>query len=127
MSCNGRVFEEIGKKMLQLKPLSLQEVDATDSVLGTYVNPPGVIGGAGKKGLTITYDALIKQAFPSKFWSSTKLTGDGYRQIEKNFSLFWGLSILLYEAGLRQCAVRPIYERQHLGHDDAAGNRLPDL
>jgi hypothetical protein len=28
------------------------------------------------------------------------MTADGYRQIEKNFSLFWGLSIMLYESTL---------------------------
>jgi cytochrome c peroxidase len=94
MSCRGRVFEEIGKKILspKLQPLAGQDVAATDSVLGPYV--------AKVNGLNTTYEALIKQAFPSKFWSATQLSGDGYQQIEKNFSLFWGLSIMLYESTL---------------------------
>jgi cytochrome c peroxidase len=92
MSCNGRLFEEIGKKMVTIKPLALQDVDPTDSVLGPWATK--------NKGLIITYEGLIRQAFPSKFWSSTQLTGDGYRQIEKNFSLFWGVSIMLYESTL---------------------------
>jgi cytochrome c peroxidase len=94
MSCSGRLFEQIGQKLLspKLQPLDGQDVEATDSVLGPYVTK--------KNGLNTTYEALIKKAFPSKFWSATQLSGDGYRQIEKNFSLFWGLSIMLYESTL---------------------------
>jgi len=94
MSCSGRLFENIGQKLLGLKvtPLAGQDIDPTDSVLGSYATK--------KNGLNIGYEALIKQAFPSKFWSATSLTSDGYRQIEKNFSLFWGLSIMLYESTL---------------------------
>jgi cytochrome c peroxidase len=92
MSCRGRVFENIGQKLLKLRPLAGQTVDATDSVLGPYAK--------GIQGLTIGYEALIKKAFPAQFWSSTQLSPDGYRQIEKNFSLFWGLSIMMYESTL---------------------------
>ena len=102
MSCNGRGFEQIGQKLLLLNqttlapltiPLNGQTVDPGDSVLGPYAGKPG-------KGLTIGYEALIKQAFAPRFWNSEKLSTDGYRQIEKNFSLFWGLAILSYEATL---------------------------
>jgi cytochrome c peroxidase len=106
MSCNGRVFEEIGKKIMTavVRPLNGQAVSVTDSVLGPYVNTShtGSGGGGGnpQAGLNPTYTALVQQAFPSKFWSSTQLSGDGYKQIEKNFSLFFGLSIMLYESTL---------------------------
>jgi len=100
MSCNNRMFEEIGKKILGtiLKPLAGQPVSPTDSVLGALatVGNSGSISG----GINTTYDALIKQAFPSQFWSSTQLSGDGYRQIEKNFSLFFGLAVMAYESTL---------------------------
>jgi cytochrome c peroxidase len=98
MSCRGRVFEEIGKKVLSpfLQPLYGQPVSPTDSVLAAY----RATAGGAKGGLNTTYTALIKQAFPPKFWSSTQLSGDGYRQIEKNFSLFFGLAIMLYESTL---------------------------
>jgi cytochrome c peroxidase len=98
MSCNNRLFEEIGKKILSPDVLALngQPVSATDSVLGAYRST----AGGNKGGLNITYTALIKQAFPSQFWSSTQLSGDGYRQIEKNFSLFFGLAIMMYESTL---------------------------
>ena len=92
MSCAGRLFEHVGRKMLALKPLYGQLTDPTDSVLGPY---------AGKlTGLTIDYTTLIKQAFQPKFWSSGQYTTDGYTQMEKNFSLFWGVSIMLYESTL---------------------------
>ncbi|HXB69865.1 MAG TPA: cytochrome c peroxidase [Candidatus Acidoferrales bacterium] len=91
MSCSGRLFEQIGQKMLRVQPLFGQPVDPTDSVLGPY---------SKKQGLNTTYEALIKQAFAPQFWNSTQLSGDGYRQIEKNFSLFWGLSIMVYESTL---------------------------
>src|SRR5450432_2766242 len=98
MSCNNRMFEEIGKKILSpdVTPLSGQPVSVTDSVLAAY----RLTAGGAKGGLNTTYTALIKQAFPSQFWSSTRLSGDGYRQIEKNFSLFFGLSIMMYESTL---------------------------
>ena len=102
MSCNGRGFEQIGQKLLLRNastgvavtvPLSGQTVDPTDSVLGPYAGKPG-------KGLTISYEALIKKAFDPRFWNSGITTGDGFRQIEKNFSLFWGLAIASYESTL---------------------------
>jgi cytochrome c peroxidase len=113
MSCRGRVFEEIGKKILSplLRPLAGQDVSATDSVLAAYLGGNGGKGGGnggkggtggsgGKGGLSIGYEALIKQAFAPQFWSSPLLSGDNYRQVEKNFSLFFGLSIMLYESTL---------------------------
>ena len=102
MSCNGRTFEAIGQKLLLRNPSSLapvtvplsgQTVDPTDSVLGIYSGGPA-------KGLNVSYESLIKRAFDPKFWRGNGLTGDGYRQIEKNFSMFWGLSIMLYESTL---------------------------
>jgi cytochrome c peroxidase len=100
MSCNGRVFEEIGKKMLQLKPLGLQDVDTTDSLLGPWVNPKGPVGGPGNDGLRIDYPTLIKKAFQPKFWNSNRISADGYTLMQKNFSLYWGIAIMLYESTL---------------------------
>ncbi|MDQ1473932.1 MAG: hypothetical protein QOJ99_5412, partial [Bryobacterales bacterium] len=101
MSCNGRGFEQIGQKLLLHNrtgvpvtiPLSGQTVDPTDSVLGPYAGKPG-------KGLTTDYETLIKKAFAPRFWNSGRLTMEGFRQIEKNFSLFWGLAVMSYESTL---------------------------
>lgn len=99
MSCSNRAFEQIGQKLLRRQPLAGQHVDPTDSVLGLYaVTTAGP--GPDATGLTISYDALIKKAFLPKFWNSTRFTVEGYTLMEKNFSLFWGLSIMLYESTL---------------------------
>ena len=72
MSCRGRVFEDIGKKLLQLQPLARQTVDPTDSVLGPT---PKANRAALATPAEHHYVALIKKAFPPKFWSSTQLIG----------------------------------------------------
>jgi cytochrome c peroxidase len=93
MSCAGKAFPELGKKMLTRKPLSNQKVDPTDSVLGTYAKP--VIGLQPQH----TYKSLIQAAFNSAYWDDVKKVGT-YTLTENNFSLFWGLAIQAYEATL---------------------------
>ena len=105
MSYDGRHFLQLGKKMCSCPPLALQKVSPTDSVLGS-------LAVGMNRGLNTTYDNMIKAAFRSEFWNSTATvnankdiitpTGalDEFRVIEANFSLFWGLSIMLYESTL---------------------------
>jgi cytochrome c peroxidase len=79
-------------------------VDPTDSVLGTFVNDPGVNGG---RGINLTYEELIQWAFVPQYWNSagpgatTLLTASGFHLMENNFSLFWGLAVQAYELTLR--------------------------
>src|SRR3954469_22965665 len=97
MSASGRSFPDLGHKLLLVKPLGLQKIDSTDSVLGTLADV-----SAGK-GLTTTYTALIQKAFQPKWWNSKKgvtVNGKSYSMMEANFSLFWGLAIMFYEATL---------------------------
>lgn len=95
MSANGRTFPDLGHKLLLVKPLGLQKVDPTDSVLGSLADTT-----AGK-GLTVTYATLIQRAFQPKWWNyNKKMPAGSYTMTESNFSLFWGLSIMLYEATL---------------------------
>lgn len=113
MSATGRTWMKLGKKLLTLTPLGLQEVRRDDSVLGPYA-----VNGA--KGLNTTYADLIRAAFHAKWWDSPQLVDaslqvlsgesaprDGsalptnkYTLMEANFSLFWGLAIQAYEATL---------------------------
>jgi cytochrome c peroxidase len=96
MSCDGRTRPQVGRKMLGLVPLGTQHVDSTDSVLGAMVNSNGI-------GLNTSYAALISQAFQPDWWSSADsviIGGDSFSQMEANFSLFWGLSIQMYESTL---------------------------
>jgi cytochrome c peroxidase len=140
MSANGRTFQEIGdkvvghidkkdktaakgrklprktgKKVLRLRPLAKQVVDAQDSVLGQYKNPSGT-------GLTInTYEKMIEAAFKKEWWRSNRIiridpadnsrtevdkkpdrdpTTQEYTLMEYNFPLFFGLAVQMYEATL---------------------------
>ena len=95
MSWDGRTFAQLGRKMLSLAPLSSQKVHQDDSVLGKLASTSGP--GLKKGG---TYSELIKKAFGKQWWSSPEPTPDGFTHMEANFSLFWGLSIMMYESTL---------------------------
>lgn len=93
MTCAGMQFRYLGRKLLALRPLKNQQVDATDSVLGEYAAL-----GRGLKA-SHSYAKMISAAFQPEFWASSKKI-NGFSQMEHNFSLFWGLAIQLYEATL---------------------------
>jgi len=91
MSCGAREFVNVGTKLIARTPLALQKVAPDDSVLGPLRNPSGM-------GLATSYGALIMQAFEPSYWSAGECPkGSGFTQMEQNFSMFWGLSIQLYE------------------------------
>jgi cytochrome c peroxidase len=92
MSWIGRSWPQIGRKMLSMRPLAKQEVHAQDSrLLG--------LRHASGKGLTTTYEAMVRDAFHPEFWNSVDSV-NGFTQLEQNFSLFFGLALQLYEATL---------------------------
>lgn len=105
MSCKGRSFPDIGRKILSRQPLESQKVHYQDSVLG-----PLSYSDASQQlpGLQTTYARLIKQAFNPKYWSyryrgpfGRPATGGlAYSQLEANFSMFFGLAIQMYESTL---------------------------
>ncbi len=104
MSCAGRVFPALGRKLLQKTPLQQQKVDFQDSVLGSLSNSSA---GDIQPGLNTTYGALIRAAFNRKYWSYRRRGPFGsapnqlpYTQMEANFSMFFGLAIQLYESTL---------------------------
>ncbi|MBC7453060.1 MAG: cytochrome-c peroxidase [Massilia sp.] len=116
MSCNGRPFVALAKKLLPLKPLSTQQIDQRDSVLSGLSDNTA-------RGQT-TYQALIKAAFQPTYWQSAtpvtlssanqqspgnmdlirhpKRNFDSMQvsQMEANFSLFFGLALQMYQATL---------------------------
>lgn len=113
MSADGRTFPDVGKKMLALRPLAKQQVHKEDSVLGS--RSLGSLPGLA----SLNYAALVAEAFHPKWWSGTPLVEtniDGsfkrvvpvallpkanqYSQMAYNFSLFFGLSVQMYEATL---------------------------
>ena len=111
-----KLFRKKGKKLLSLKPLAKQKVSPQDGVLGTYSDTKE------KKGLTVSYDYLVKTAFHSKWWDSVwiikadasgnptfranpnllndELNTDEFNQMEWNFSLFFGIAVQMYQATL---------------------------
>ena len=107
MSATGRPFVKMGKKMLTLTPLGLQQVATDDSVLGSLSAMPN-------NGLTANYISMIQAAFQPKWWNSgvvvdansnvlhtgTPQNTNEYSQMEYNFSLFWGVAIQMYESTL---------------------------
>jgi cytochrome c peroxidase len=110
MSAMGRSFSDIGRKLLTMSPLALQQVHKSDSVLGNISRYP-------QKGLKVrSYSDMVKTAFHPQWWNSPKMIravkntpiavnrkehqDDEYSLMETNFSLFFGLAIQLYEATL---------------------------
>lgn len=94
MSCQGRKFLDLARKLLPRKPLAGQHISETDSLLASVRDP-------GKTGLQGDYQSLIEKAFSPRFWSKdTPLEGasdSSVRQIEANFAFFFGLAIQSYE------------------------------
>jgi cytochrome c peroxidase len=110
MSCAGRTFPDVGRKMLQLQPLAKQRISPSDSVLAPF-------RAANGKGLSTSYERLIKKAFKGKWWKAPGTVDGNFTQMEANFSLFWGLAIQLYEATL--VADDTAFDRFAAGHNDA--------
>jgi cytochrome c peroxidase len=104
MSCNGRTFADIGRKLLPRRPLQFQAVHPADGVLGRYRERSG-------NGLKQTYAALVRAAFNRRYWAapasrtkgsfgSPAAGGPPYTQMEANFAMFFGLAVQLYESTL---------------------------
>jgi cytochrome c peroxidase len=99
MSCAGRTFPDLARKLLGRRPLDRQRVHAGDSVLAADRDSSGV-------GLKSTYESLIRQSFAERYWSGTgDFGGSGkggapYRQMEANFAFFFALAIQMYESTL---------------------------
>ena len=112
-----RLNRNRGKRVAKLRPLGKQLVSQSDSTLGAMSRWP-------QNGLVFSrYDQMIKAAFHEKWWNSPRLirvNSDGtttvvnrkkgasddnlrasdYALIQYNFSLFFGLSVQLYESTL---------------------------
>ncbi len=114
MSDAGRSWPEVGRRLLDAVPLVQQRVNPADSVLGTLT--VGTNQRPRTTGLSVSYRELIRRAFRPELWSypsrvnmdgqvhghgaeSVAVTGE-WDQFELNFSVYFGVSILLYEATL---------------------------
>ena len=114
MGCSGRAFVHLGKKLLHQKILEGQAISPNDSVLGNFADdrPP--------------YLALVKKAFKPEYWQSPDVLRfsqadarerksmdlrapaasfnpqgeEKVSQLEANFSLFFALSMQMYQSTL---------------------------
>ncbi len=102
-----------GKRVHGSRPLKLQHVDPSDSVLSMLSRYP-------ERGLRVeSYDEMVRAAFQEKYWQSDRLlqvaadgsvrivrredddqSTDEYTLLQYNFALFFGLAVQLYEATL---------------------------
>lgn len=116
MSCQGRAYAQLGRKLLRQRVLANQAISSTDSVLGGYsIYAP-------------TYGALIEKAFQPAYWMAPapiaapgsyarnfksmdllkRPDGDEgaalphlvMNHMEANFALYFGIAIQMYEATL---------------------------
>jgi cytochrome c peroxidase len=110
MSCGGRRFVDLARKLLLHRPLELQKVHAADSLFSS-AGPKGSLIASNGRGLNRSYLELIMLAFDEKYWSAPGffeikpdgrlvLSLAGNAQVEQNFAMFWGLSVMLYESTL---------------------------
>ena len=156
MSYHGRTFPDLARKLLPAPVLGYQQVAGDDSHLGWAVE-------AGLVGPGTTYRRLIQRAFSRERWDGSAaapaeaaahgahpedtqrvrlaLAGAGGPRegtlMEANFPLYWGLAILLYEAGLVSnqspfdavmegdtSAVNRLWEEKHAGLEAVVIDRL---
>lgn len=112
MSWHGRDFPALAKKLLPAKPLKLQEIHPDDLHLGSLSAFP-------ERGMTatMTYEKMIRQAFRNRWWAGETLDANGLTQMERNFTLYWGLAIQLYEAQL--VSDQSPYDAYVAGDEDA--------
>ena len=128
MSYLGRTFPNLAHKLLPATPLAYQEVSDSDDILGPWKTRKVLaadktwsevkyVGHGGNA----TYRELIKRAFRRDWWDGRKADGTQHdvplvlhrdpcsspdapdplgELMAANFSLYWGLSVMFYEATL---------------------------
>ena len=122
-SDNFRIFPQLGRKLVNRRVLEDQFIAPDDSMFADWRHPSGY-------GLTVTYEELIQQAFRNRYWNFNKYIQlknpelseapgnlfsirngdktrivnnpgpDAFSQMEANFSLYYGITVMLYEATL---------------------------
>ncbi len=132
MSYLGRTFPDLAEKLLPSQWLEHQTVSPDDSVLAASA----LYADAGKTN-RLTYEQLIRKAFRPEWYDvpaapdevSLRLRAECARQdadkkgplTKANFSLFWGLSIMLYESTL--ISNRTPFDDMMQGRGDAVNAR----
>src|SRR6202040_3646242 len=96
MSCAGRTFADLGRRLLNAGALAGQRVHPEDSLFSQTL---GLINAAGT-GLSTNYADMIRRTFDPIYWRNTTRTTisstgvvqavpNGYTQMAHNFSFLW--------------------------------------
>lgn len=132
MSGHARNFTDLAVKLMNPNtvPLGLQRVHPGDNVFGPYARATLGARGTlqGEPGLRagITYSSLIQRAFRPEWWTGTTAElrdGVPVTVMERNFALFFGLAIQLYQSTL--VADDTPYDRYMGANANVRGNRRP--
>lgn len=116
MSCRGRTWPDVARKLLGRRALERQTVHPADSVLGGEHRNGG-------RGLKYSYKELIEKTFAPRFWSAgirpdfgkPAYSNRGFSQMEANFSMFFGIAIQLY--GETLISDRTRFDKSAIFHD----------
>lgn len=106
MACEGLKFADVARKLLPRAPLGNQLVHPNDSL---FSRTPSYVSTSEAMGLRTTYAALVRKGFSPKLYEdlgrwtinsdgTVKNDPRGHTQMEHNFSLFFGISVMLYQA-----------------------------
>src|SRR3954447_21788115 len=126
MSCAGRRFADIGRRLLTRPALAGQRGAADDGVLAARRGPAGL-------GLASTYADLVQKAFRPAYWQAAGFWAigpngtlaaapdgaSGRRPAELNFSLFLGVACGAYER--RLASNQSPLDKGTLSADERAG------
>lgn len=134
MTCEGKSFADVGRRLMQQRALQGQAVAADDSVFSRY---PGGSIVSGARGLSMNYRQLVRAAFQPAYWDNNQFftvdrktgavsTGGGasrgYQIDELNFAMFFGLAVDAYERTL--ISDQSPFDAGTMSSDAAAGMAL---
>ncbi|HCP13800.1 MAG TPA: hypothetical protein DIT89_15810 [Planctomycetaceae bacterium] len=134
MSWEGRTWANLATKLLDARPCGFQDVSPADSVAGKW--SADWAGPQAKK----TYRDLIQRAFRREWWADgeagsqdvplvlSKVSKDDATTfgtlMQANFSLYWGLSLLMYQSTL--VSDRAPFDSMMLGDPGPVNSRFAE-
>jgi hypothetical protein len=104
-SCKEDQTLRLAQALLEQKPLEARSINPDDGTFGPS-GPHGNLVSPTGRGLERTYQWMIEQAFEEPLWkaadaaTSQTPADPAYSKVEKNFPLFWGIAVGVYESTL---------------------------
>jgi len=109
-SCQEDLAVRLAHSLLERKPLEDRTINPSDGTFGRE-GPHGNLVSPSGRGLERTYQWMIEQAFEDFLWKPADAqgtpdasigtpAGKTTARVERNFPLFWGIALRLYESTL---------------------------